>query len=86
MSALEVVVAVASIIQIADLGAKLSVKLCTYYKTVKVAAKSMQDISSDVFLTCSILNELGKTLEEDDQTSFVPHKCSPRPRRLPHTH
>ncbi|OQE32982.1 hypothetical protein PENFLA_c001G06763 [Penicillium flavigenum] len=68
MSGLEVVGVVASIIQIADLGAKLSVKLCTFYKTVKVANKSMQELSSDVSLTCSILNELGKTLEQDDQT------------------
>ncbi|KAJ5250128.1 hypothetical protein N7489_000538 [Penicillium chrysogenum] len=68
MSGLEVIGVVASIIQIADLGAKLSVKLCTFYKAVKVANKSMQELSSDVSLTCSILNELGKTLEQDDQT------------------
>lgn len=70
MSGLEVVGIVASIIQIADIGAKLSVKLCTFYKTVKVANKLMQDLSSDVSLTCSILNELGKTLEKDDQTKL----------------
>ncbi|CAG8903688.1 unnamed protein product [Penicillium egyptiacum] len=70
MSGLEVVGVIASIIQIADLGAKLSVKLCTFYKTVKVINKSIQELSSDVSLTCSILNELGKTLEQDDQTKL----------------
>ncbi|KAJ5567563.1 hypothetical protein N7535_006869 [Penicillium sp. DV-2018c] len=67
MSGLEVVGVVAGILQLADIGAKLSVKLCTFYRTVKVANRSLQDLSSDVSLTCSILNELGKTLEQDDQ-------------------
>lgn len=67
MSGLEVVGIVASIVQLADIGAKLSVKLCTFYRTVKVANQSLQGLSSDVSLTCSILSELGKTLEQDDQ-------------------
>ncbi|KAJ5788443.1 hypothetical protein N7457_003433 [Penicillium paradoxum] len=70
MSGFEVVGIAASIIQIADIGAKLSVKLCAFYKTVKVANKSMQDLSSDVSLTCSILKELGKTLGNDEQTKL----------------
>lgn len=36
MSGLEVVGVVASILQLADIGAKLSVKLCSFYRTVKV--------------------------------------------------
>ncbi|KAL4732822.1 hypothetical protein BDV11DRAFT_176312 [Aspergillus similis] len=67
MSGLEVVGVVAGILQLADIGAKLSVKLCTFYRTVKVASRSLEGLSSDVSLTCSILNELGKTLEQDDQ-------------------
>lgn len=70
MSGLEVVGVVASILQIADVGAKLSVKLCTFYQTVKVANQSMQDLSCDVSLTCSILNELAKALEQDDQAKL----------------
>jgi hypothetical protein len=42
----------------ACLEQSLSVKLCTFYKAVKVANKSMQELSSDVSLTCSILNEV----------------------------
>ncbi|CAG7938747.1 unnamed protein product [Penicillium nalgiovense] len=70
MSGLEVLGVVASILQIADLGAKLSVKLCTFYRTVKAANQSMQDLSCDVSLTCSILNELAKALEQDDQAKL----------------
>ncbi|OQE26932.1 hypothetical protein PENFLA_c006G08282 [Penicillium flavigenum] len=70
MSGLEVLGVVASILQIADVGAKLSVKLCTFYRTVKVANQSMQDLSCDVSLTCSILNELAKALEQDDQAKL----------------
>ncbi|KAJ6184958.1 hypothetical protein N7519_006259 [Penicillium mononematosum] len=70
MSGLEVLGVVASILQIADVGAKLSVKLCTFYRTVKVANQSMQDLSCDVSLTCSILSELAKALEQDDQAKL----------------
>ena len=51
MSGLEVLKIVASILQIACLGDKLSVKLCTFHRTVKVANQSMQDLSCDVPLT-----------------------------------
>lgn len=78
MSGLEVLGVVASILQIADLGAKLSVKLCTFYRTVKVANQSMQELSCDVSLTCSILNELAKTLEQDDQAKL----CSEQAFRI----
>lgn len=70
MSGLEVIGVVASIIQIADLGTKVSVKLCTFYRTVKVANQSMKGLSRDVSLTCSILSELGKILEHDDQANL----------------
>jgi hypothetical protein len=70
MSGLEVVGIVASIIQLADIGTKLSVKLCTFYRTVKAANQSLQGLSSDVSLTCSILNELGKVLDQDDQAKI----------------
>ncbi|KAJ5424712.1 hypothetical protein N7445_010685 [Penicillium cf. griseofulvum] len=59
MSGLEIVGIVANIVQIADLGAKLSVKLCSFYND------SMRSLSSDVSLTCSVLHELGKALEQD---------------------
>ncbi|OQD96496.1 hypothetical protein PENVUL_c090G08929 [Penicillium vulpinum] len=73
ISGLEIVGIVASIVQIADLGAKISVKLCSFYRTVKNANDSMRSLSSDVSLTCSVLRELGKALDQDSQTKI----CSP---------
>lgn len=63
MSGLEAIGAAASIIQIADLGTKLSIKLFTLYLQYKNANQSIQSLSSDVALTCAILRELGKNLE-----------------------
>jgi hypothetical protein len=70
MSGLEVVGVVASILQIAEVGTELSVKLCAFYRTVKGANRSLQGLSSDVSLTCSILNQLGRALEQDDQAKL----------------
>ncbi|KAJ5371918.1 hypothetical protein N7517_003924 [Penicillium concentricum] len=70
MSGLEVVGIVASIVQVADLGAKISVKLCSFYRTVKTVNDSMRSLSSDVSLTCSVLHELGKALKQDSQTKL----------------
>lgn len=70
MSGLEVVGIVASIVQIADLGARISVKLCSFYRTVKDANQYMQSLSSDVSLTCSVLNELGNTLKQDEKAKL----------------
>ncbi|KXG52216.1 uncharacterized protein PGRI_085000 [Penicillium griseofulvum] len=70
MSGLEIVGIVASIVQVADLGAKISVNLCSFYRTVKNANNSMRSLSNDVSLTCSVLHELGKALEQDSDTKI----------------
>ncbi|KAL1846518.1 hypothetical protein Plec18170_009097 [Paecilomyces lecythidis] len=70
MSGLEIVGIAASIIQIADLGAKLSVKLCEFYRQIKSANQSIQSLSSDVALTCNILRELGENLKQDEETKL----------------
>lgn len=49
---------------------KLSVKLCSFYRQIKDADHSAQRLASDVSLTCSILHQLGKTLEQDSQTKL----------------
>jgi hypothetical protein len=67
MSGLEVLGIVASVIQIADVGARLSVKLCTFSHKVKNADANIRSISSDVALTCSVLRELGDNLKKDEQ-------------------
>lgn len=73
MSGLEVIGIVASIVQIADLGARISVQLCSVYRTVKDANDSMRSLSSDVSLTCSVLHELASALKQDSETQL----CSP---------
>lgn len=70
MSGLEAVGITAGIIQIADLGTKLSVKLFTSYRRMKNASQSIQNLSSDVALTCAILRELGENLESDEQSKL----------------
>ncbi|GFF51665.1 polyamine oxidase [Aspergillus lentulus] len=68
MSGLEIIGIAASILQIADLGATVSVKLCTFYRQLKSADQSAHSLSSEVALTCSILRQLGENLKQDEQT------------------
>ncbi|KAF7113938.1 hypothetical protein CNMCM5793_006121 [Aspergillus hiratsukae] len=68
MSGLEILGIAASILQIADLGATVSVKLCTFYRQLKAADQSAQSLSSEVALTCSILRQLGENLRQDETT------------------
>jgi hypothetical protein len=68
MSGIEVLGVIASAIQVAELGMKLSVKLCTFYRDSKAANQTVRNLSSDVSLTCAILHELGEALQTDEQS------------------
>lgn len=70
MSGIEIVGVIAGSLQLAELGMKLSVKLCSFYRQIKDADHSAQRLATDVSLTCSILHQLGKTLEQDRQTKL----------------
>lgn len=70
MSGLEALGIAASIIQVADLGTKLSVKLFSFYRELKGANESIQNLSSDVAITSAILRELGESLKEDEQAKL----------------
>ncbi|KAJ5740490.1 hypothetical protein N7493_000362 [Penicillium malachiteum] len=70
MSGLEIIGIAASIIQIADLGTKLSVKLFTFYRQIQSVNQSVQSLASDVALTSAILHELGKSLEQDEASKL----------------
>ena len=63
----------ASVLQIADIGLRLSLRLYTFGETVASADKSIISISKDVSLTSNVLKELGQTLDRD-QSSRI---CSP---------
>ncbi len=64
MSGLEILGLAASVIQIADLGAKLSVKLFTFSRKVKNADKSIDSISQDIAATGAVLTQLGHELNK----------------------
>lgn len=70
MSGVGIVGIAASIIQIADLGTKLSVKLFSFYRQIQNADKAIQHLSSDVALTCAILRELGDGLKQNEQSKL----------------
>ena len=57
--------AVSSIIQIADVGLRLSVKLFAFAETVASADKAIVFTSKDVSLTSSVLKEVGEVLRKD---------------------
>lgn len=61
---------VASIIQIADVGLRLSLKLYTISETIARADKTIVSISKDVSLTASVLRELGHHLEKDQEAKI----------------
>lgn len=66
MPGLEALGVAASIIQVADLGTKLSVKLFSFYRQVKNANESIQLLSNEVALVSAILRELGDNLKEEE--------------------
>lgn len=70
MSGLEAIGAAASIIQVADLGAKLSVKLFSFYQRVRIAGESIQLLSNEIALVSAILRELGHSLKEEDASNL----------------
>lgn len=75
MSGLEVVGVAASLIQIADVGAKLSIKLFSFCRHAKNISQSMQSLSSEVALTCTILRELGEVLSEDESSKLCSNEA-----------
>ncbi len=62
---------IASVIQIADTGLRLSIKLYTFGEVVASADKSVISISKDVSLTSSVLKELGAILHKDESSKFL---------------
>ena len=55
---------IASVIQIADVGLRLSIKLYTFGEIVASADRSVISISKDVSFTSSVLKELGHILDK----------------------
>ena len=60
----------ASVLQLADVGARLSIKLFTVGKQIKNASRTYETISQEVSLTTSVLHQLGKNLRDDSQDAI----------------
>jgi len=65
MSGIEIIALAASVIQIADIGGKLSVKLFTFTRKIKNANRSIDAVSKDIATTGAVLKQLGETLSKD---------------------
>ncbi|KAK5944618.1 hypothetical protein PMZ80_003901 [Knufia obscura] len=65
MSGIEIIGLAASVVQIAEVGGKLSVKLFTFTRKVKNANKSIDALSQDIAATGAVLKQLGETLSKD---------------------
>ena len=57
--------AVAAIIQIADIGFRLSIRLFSFAESVANADQAIISTSKDVSLTSSVLKEVGEVLKKD---------------------
>jgi hypothetical protein len=55
----------ASIISVADVGLRISIKLYTYSNTALRAPQSIRTLAQEVSLTAAILSELGSLLKAD---------------------
>jgi hypothetical protein len=70
MSGLEAIGIAASIIQVADLGTKLSVQLFSLYRRVKNANDTVQLLSNEIALVSAILRELGDNLKKKESSKL----------------
>ncbi|KAJ5690634.1 hypothetical protein N7462_005026 [Penicillium macrosclerotiorum] len=66
MSGIEALGIAASIIQVADLGTKLSIQTFSFYRRVKNANEFVQLLSNEIALVSAILRELGDNLKEEE--------------------
>lgn len=77
MSGIEILGIVAAALQIADLGSRVSVKLCTLCHRARHADTAIHALSKDVALTCSVMRQLGASLKEDgDAHLYSPEACT----------
>ena len=70
MSGIEILGIAASVIQIADAGARLSSKLFVFTRKVKNADQSISNISGEIAATGAALRQLGEALEDDKFASL----------------
>lgn len=64
MSGIEILGVAASVIQVAETGMRLSVKLFSFTRKVKRANKDIEALSHEIAITGAALQELGGTLSD----------------------
>lgn len=83
MSEIEVLIGIAtSVLQITDLGAKLSVKLFAFSRKIKNANKSIETISKDIAATGAVLQQLGNELTKNVSTRLCSNEAITTARGL----
>lgn len=82
MSGIEILGIAASVLQIADLGGKLSVKLFTFSRKIKNAHKSIDDISQDIAATGAVLQQLSFELQKDQQLRLCSQEAVSTTKKL----
>jgi hypothetical protein len=65
MSGIEILGTAASVITVADLGGKLSVKLFTFARKIKNTDESISSIPRDIAATGAVLHQLGNELKRN---------------------
>ncbi|KAB8221628.1 hypothetical protein BDV33DRAFT_202366 [Aspergillus novoparasiticus] len=77
MSGIEILGIVAGALQIAELGSRVSVKLCTLCHRTKHADTVINALSEEVARTCNVMLQLGASLKEDkDAHLYSSEACS----------
>ena len=77
MSGIEILGVVAAALQVAELGSRVSVKLCTLCHRTRHADTVINGLSKEVALTCNVMRQLGASLKEDkDAHLYSAEACS----------
>ena len=75
MPGVEILGIATSVLSIADLGARLSMKLFTFAKAVNAADKQIDILSRDIAATGAVLFQLGNELETDNSRNSCSEKA-----------
>ncbi|KAK7895051.1 hypothetical protein LTR67_005790 [Exophiala xenobiotica] len=82
MSGIEILGIAASVIQIAELGCRLSVKLCVFSRKIKSADKTIDSISQEISATGAVLQQLGNELSKDENAELCSNEALATTRKL----
>lgn len=82
MSGVEILGLAASVIQIAELGGKLSVRIFTFTRKVKNANKTIDALSQEIAVTGAVLQQLGEILSQDESVKVCSQEAIDTAKKL----